>query len=132
MTHKLRIQTNAAPPAIGNYTQAIRSGDLVFVTGQTGRDPNTLKLVDGLEAQTRQMLSNIDAVLEAAGCSSAGLLKVTLILADIDDFKKVDEIYAAWLPDDRLMCHPARTVLQAASLPHGALTMLDGIATFPS
>jgi len=131
MTDKIRIQTNAAPPATGTYTQAIRTGNLVFVTGQTGRNPNTSKLEDGLKAQTRQAFSNIDAVLNSAGCSLGGIIKSTLILADMNDFSTVDQIYAGWLPDDRVICNPARTVYEAA-LPHGALVMLDVVATFPS
>ena len=66
MPNKIRIATNAAPPSIGTHSQAIRTGDLVFLTGQTGRDPETGLLEEGLEAQTRRMLSNIDAVLNAA------------------------------------------------------------------
>jgi 2-iminobutanoate/2-iminopropanoate deaminase len=65
MVNKIRIATNAAPPATGTYSQAIRTGGLVFVTGQTGRDPATGKLEEGLEAQSRRMLSNIDAILNA-------------------------------------------------------------------
>jgi 2-iminobutanoate/2-iminopropanoate deaminase len=131
MTDKIRIQTNAAPPAIGTYTQAVRTGNLVFVTGQTGRNAETSRLEEGLEAQTAAVFANITAVLNAAGCSPAGIIKTTLILSDMNDFKKIDPIYAAWLPDDRVICNPARTVFEA-SLPHGALVMLDVIATFPS
>ena len=76
MVNKIRITTNAAAPATGTYSQAIRTGDLVFVTAQTGRNPETGKLEEGLEAQTRQMLSNIDAILNAAGCSPADIVKV--------------------------------------------------------
>jgi 2-iminobutanoate/2-iminopropanoate deaminase len=131
MIDKLRIQTNAAPPATGTYTQAIRTGNLVFVTGQTGRNPDTSKLEDGLQAQAQRVFSNIAAVLNAAGCSPRGIIKSTLILADMKDFPAVDQIYAAWLPDDRVICNPARTAFQA-NLPHGALVMLDVIATYPS
>jgi len=131
MLDKLRIQTNAAPPANGTYTQAIRTGNLVFVTGQTGRNPETGRLEDGVEAQAQRLFSNIAAVLNASGCSAAGIIKATLVLADMKDFLAVDPIYAGWLPDDRVICNPARTVFQA-SLPQGALVMLDVIATFPS
>ena len=128
MVNKIRIATNAAPPANGTYSQAIRTGDLVFVTGQTGRDPNTGRLEDGLEAQTRRMLSNIDAILNAAGSSPSDIVKVTLLLADIKDFKAVDFIYSAWLPGQGITALPARTALAVASLPAGALVMLDVIA----
>ena len=70
MVNKTRIKTDAGPPALGTYSQAIRTGDLVFVTAQTGRDPDTGKLEEGLEAQTHRMFSNLDAILNAAGCSA--------------------------------------------------------------
>lgn len=132
MAEKIRIQTNAASPALGTYSQAIRTGDLVFATGQTGREPETGKLEEGLEAQTRRVLSNIDAILNAAGCTSADIVKVTLLLADIKDFKAFDQIYAAWLPGDGVtLARPARTAFQAAALPAGALVMLDVVAACP-
>ena len=131
MPDKIRIQTNAAPPAIGTYTQAIRTGNLVFVTGQTGRNRETGRLEEGLEAQTNRVFANIAAVLNASGCSTAGIIKSTMILSDMNDFKTVDPIYASWLPDDRVICNPVRTVFEG-KLPHGALIMLDVIATFPS
>jgi 2-iminobutanoate/2-iminopropanoate deaminase len=131
MANKIRITTNAAAPAIGTYSQAIRSGDLVFVTAQTGRNAETGKLEEGLEAQTRQMLANIDAILNAAGCSSADIVKCTLLLADITDFKAVDAIYAGWLPGLGVTALPARTAFAAASLPAGALVMLEVIAAYP-
>lgn len=132
MVNKTKIFTNAAPPAVGTYSQAIRTGDLVFVTAQTGRDPGTGKLEEGLEAQTRRMLSNIDAILNAAGCSPADIVKVTLMLANIKDFKAVDAIYSAWLPGLGVTPLPTRTAFAAAALPAGALVMLDVIAAFPS
>ena len=130
MPNKIRITTNAAAPATGTYTQAIRVGDLIFVTAQTGRNPETGKLEEGLEAQTRRMFSNVEAILEAAGCTPADIVKVTLLLADIKDFKAVDVIYAAWLPGLGVTPLPARTAFQAAALPAGALVMLDVIAAF--
>lgn len=132
MVNKIRIATNAAPPATGTYSQAIRTGDLIFVTGQTGRDPNTGKLEEGLEAQTRRMLSNVDAILNAAGCSPADIVKVTLLLADIKDFKAVDQLYSAWLPQQGVTPLPTRTAFAAAALPAGALVMLDVIAAYPN
>ena len=132
MVNKIKIATNAAPPATGTYSQAIRTGDLVFVTAQTGRDPGSGKLEEGLEAQTRRMLSNIDAILNAAGCSAADIVKVTLLLADIKDFKAVDAIYSAWLPGMGVTPLPTRTAFAAASLPGGALVMLDVVAAYPS
>ena len=131
MVNKIRIKTDAGPPAIGTYSQAIRTGDLIFVTAQTGLDPDTGKLEEGLEAQTRRMLSNLDAILNAAGCSPADIVKVTLLLADIKDFKVVDQIYSAWLPGLGITPFPARTAFAAAALPAGALVMMDIVAAFP-
>jgi len=132
MANKMRIKTDAAPPALGTYSQAIRTGDLVFVNGQTGRDPETGKLEEGLEAQSRRTLSNIEAILNAAGCSPADVVKVTLLLTDIKDFKAVDVIYAAWLPGRGITPLPVRTTFAAAALPGGALVMFDVVAAYPS
>lgn len=132
MANKIRIKTDAGPPALGTYSQAVRTGDLVFLNAQTGRRPDTGQLEDGLEAQTRRMLSNIDVVLNAAGCSPADIVKVTLLLADIKDFKAVDAIYAEWLPGRGITPLPARTTFAAASLPAGALVMMDVIAAYPT
>lgn len=131
MPNKTHVATNAAPPAVGTYSQAIRTGDLVFLTGQTGRNPSTGVLPERLEDQTRQMLANIDAVLNAAGCTNDDIVKVTLLLADIKDFKAVDQIYAAWLPGLGVTAQPARTAFQAAALPAGALVMLEVVAAVP-
>ena len=132
MVNKTKIRTDAAPPALGTYSQAIRTGDLVFVTAQTGRDPASGKLEEGLEAQTRRMFSNTDAILNAAGCSPADIVRVTLFLTDIKDFKAVDVIYAAWIPERGITPLPTRTAFAAAALPGGALVMLDVIAAYPT
>lgn len=132
MPNKIRIATNAGPPAQGTYSQAIRTGDLVFVTAQTGRDPESGKLEEGLEAQTRRMLSNVEAILNAAGCTPADIVKVTLLLADIKDFKEVDAIYSGWLPGQGVTAWPARTAFAALSLPAGALVMLEVVAAYPA
>jgi len=131
MVKKIRIATNAAAPALGTYSQAVRVGDLVFVTGQTGRNPSSGELEEGLEAQTQAVLANVDAILNSAGCSAADIVKVTLLLADIKDFKAVDHIYAAWIPGRGVTARPARTAFQAAALPAGALVMLEVVAAFP-
>jgi len=132
MSNKIRIATNAGPPAQGTYSQAIRTGDLVFVTAQTGRDPESGKLEEGLEAQTRRMLSNVEAILNAAGCTPADIVKVTLLLANITDFKAVDAIYSGWLPGQGVTAWPARTAFAALSLPAGALVMLEVVAAYPA
>ena len=129
MPNKIKIATNAAPPSIGTHSQAIRTGDLVFLTGQTGRNPETGELEEGLDAQTRRMLSNIEAVLNAAGCTPADIVKVTLMLTDIKNFKAVDVIYSAWLPGRGVTPLPARTAFAVAALPAGALVMLDVVAS---
>ena len=132
MVNKIKIATNAAPPSTGTHSQAVRTGELVFLTGQTGRNPETGKLEVGLEAQTRRMLSNVEAVLNAAGCSPADIVKVVLLLADIKDFKAVDQLYAAWLPGLGVTALPARTAFAALALPAGALVMIDVTAAFPA
>jgi 2-iminobutanoate/2-iminopropanoate deaminase len=138
MVNKTPIATYAAPPSIGTHSQAIRTGDLVFLTAQTGRDPETGKLEAGLEAQTRRMLSNVEAILNAAGCSPEDIVKVTLLMTDIKDFKAVDAIYAAWLPEGitpkpgrGITALPARTACAVAGLPAGALVSLEVVAACP-
>ena len=131
MTDKFQIATNAAAPATGTYSQAIRVGDLVFVTGQTGRNPDTGELEEGLEAQTRRVFSNIDAILNAAGCTNADIVKVTLLMASIKDFKAIDVLYAGWLPGTGITAWPARTAFAALGLPAGALVMLEVVAAYP-
>ena len=132
MAAKIKIATNAAPPSIGTHSQAIRVGDLVFVTAQTGRDPNTGKLVEGgVEAQTRQMLANLEAILNAAGCTPEDVVRTTLLMADITDFKAIDVIYAGWLPGIGITPLPARTAFAALALPAGALVMMELTAVYP-
>ena len=132
MNNIVRIQTNEAVPATGTYSQAIRTGQLVFVAGQTGRSPETGKLEKGLEAQTHCTFANVDAILNAAGCTRADIVKITLLMADIKDFKLVDQIYASWLPARGVSPpKPARTAFQAAALPAGALVMVEVVASAP-
>ncbi|NQZ12619.1 MAG: RidA family protein, partial [Algicola sp.] len=99
MSHKIRISTNAAAPVLGTYSQGIRAtGDIIFLSGQTGRNEDG-KMEQGVEAQTIQTLANIDAVLNAAGCGRQDIAKVTFIMTDIKrDYKTRDTIYAAWIP----------------------------------
>lgn len=132
MPDKHLIATNAAPPSTGTYSQALRVGDLVFVAGQTGRNPETGELEEGLDAQTRRMLANVSAVLNAAGCTPADVVKVTLLMKDIKDFKAIDLLYAAWLPGVGITPWPARTAFAAAALPAGALVMLEVVAAVPA
>ena len=128
---KIRIETNAAPPSIGTHSQAIRVGDMVYTIGQTGRDPKTGILKEGVEDQTQQMLDNLNAILEAAGCTPADIVRVTLIMKDLKNYKVIDKIYAAWLPDRGDAPYPVRTSLVANELPSGALVLMDIIAVYP-
>lgn len=130
MRKKANVFTNALP-SMGTYAQALRAGDFVFTTAQTGRSYETGELAEDLEGQTRRMLANIDAVLSASGCSREDIVKVRLGLADIKDFKAFDQIYAQWLPDRDKSPYPARTAFQAAALPAGAKVMMEVIALIP-
>ena len=130
MRKKANVFTNALP-SLGTYAQALRAGDFVFTTAQTGRSYETGELAGDLEGQTRRMLANVDAVLSAAGCSREDIVKVTLALADIGDFKAFDEIYAQWLPGRDRSPYPTRTPFQAAALPAGARVMMAVIALIP-
>jgi 2-iminobutanoate/2-iminopropanoate deaminase len=91
-----RIHTDNAPAAVGPYSQGIDAGNLVFCSGQAGLDPATGQLVEGVEAQTRQIFSNLSAVLEAAGLSLDDVVKTTVFLADMADFKAMNAIYATF------------------------------------
>jgi 2-iminobutanoate/2-iminopropanoate deaminase len=122
------VRTSSAPGAIGPYSQAIASGDLVFCSGQIGLDPQTGELADGLEAQAERALRNIAAVLDAAGCTWADVVKTTLFLADIGDFGAVNAVYANHFPDPP----PARSTFAVAALPKGALVEVEAIARKPS
>ncbi len=131
MSERRKIATTAIPPGTGTYSPAIRAGDFVFLTGQTGRSPETGKLADGLEGQTQAMLESVDRLLSASGCSRKDIVQVTLLLADITDFKAVDHLYVQWLPDRGEAPYPTRTAFQAAALPAGARVMMDVVALFP-
>jgi 2-iminobutanoate/2-iminopropanoate deaminase len=126
MTHQA-IQTNGAPAAIGPYSQAIRSGDLVFCSGQLGLDPATGELADGVEAQAERSLRNLLAVLDAAGLSIGDVVKTTIFLADISDFAKVNAVYATFIPDPP----PARSTIGVGALPKGGLVEIEAIARRP-
>ena len=131
MAKKIPIATDAAPPSMGTHTQALRVGNLVFTTGLTGRDPKTGELADGLEAQTRQLLKNMEAILNAAGCTPADIVKVTFAMTTIDHFVPADHVYSAWLPPRDVAPYPVRTAFVAAGLPAGALILIDVIAICP-
>ena len=118
------IATPGAPPAIGPYSQAIRAGDFVFVSGQTPVDVRTGKLGEGIETQTRQVMENLKVVLTAAGASFAQVVKVTIFLTHWDDFKAMNDVYATYF-DAR---PPARSVVQGRRTPEGTLVGVEAIA----
>ena len=119
------ISTNVAPGAVGPYSQAIASGDLVFCSGQLGLDPATGDLVEGgVEAQAERALRNLEAVLDAAGVSMNDVVKTTIFLADIGDFAAVNAIYARHMPDPA----PARSTFAVGALPKGGRIEIEAIA----
>jgi 2-iminobutanoate/2-iminopropanoate deaminase len=119
------VHSAAAPQPIGPYNQAIRSGGLIFCSGQVGLDPATGKLVEGgVDAQARQALANLAAVLDAAGSSFERVLKTTIFLADMSDFAAVNAVYA----DVAGPVPPARSTVAVAGLPAGARVEIDAIA----
>ncbi|MEX1019378.1 MAG: RidA family protein [Litorilinea sp.] len=119
------VQTEKAPAAIGPYAQAIRTDGYVFCSGQLGLDPATGKLVDGgVEAQTRQALANLTAVLASAGSSVVGVVKTTIFLADMADFPRVNAVYGEVFAGEP----PARSTVQVAALPLGGLVEIEAIA----
>lgn len=119
------IATENAPAAVGPYSQAIRAGDLVITAGQLGIDPSSGKLAEGgIEAQTHQALTNLRAVLEAAGSDLDRVVKVTVFLQDINDFKAMNAVYARFFKNDP----PARSAAQVAALPLQGLVMIEVMA----
>lgn len=125
---KEAIQTAAAPVAIGPYSQAIRAGTTVYLSGQLGLDPATGNLREGVEAQTRQVLDNLQAVAAAAGGSLDDIVKVTLLLADLADFSKVNEIMASRFKQP----YPARATYQVAALPKAGRIEVEAVLVLAS
>ena len=122
---KQKIHTDKAPAALGPYFQAISMlGQLVFTSGQLGLDPQTGELPAGIEAQTKQSIANVAAVLTAAGSSLDNVVKTTVFIKDMNDFAKVNEIYAQYFTGD---C-PARSCIEIARLPKDALIEIEVIA----
>lgn len=119
------VHTDAAPQAIGPYSQAVVSGGTVFVSGQIPLDPATGALVAGdFAEQAARVLSNIDAVLAAAGCGRTSVVKATVYLTDLARFAEFNEIYAAFFGEHR----PARAVVGVAALPRGAQLEVEAVA----
>ena len=127
MSQKVRqaVSTEAAPKAIGPYSQAIRAGELLFVSGQIPLDPATGVLVDGdIATQTHRVFANLKAILEAGGASLDRVVRTTVYLADMDDFVAMNEVYATYFSAPA----PARATVQAARLPKDARIEIDVIA----
>ncbi len=126
------IATNEAPRAIGPYSQAVRSGNLLFTSGQVALHPVTQQLVEGgIEAQTAQVFANLKAILEAGGSSFASVLKATVFLKNFDDFAAMNAIYAEHLAAGGSQ-PPARTTVEVARLPKDALIEIDLVALIPA
>ena len=120
------ISTDKAPKAIGPYEQAVRVGDLIYTAGQIPIDPKTGNLIDGgIVEQTRQVLENLKAVLEAGGASLDTVIKATVFLKNMADFAALNEVYGLYLGKAK----PARSTVAVADLPRGALVEIDMVAT---
>ena len=117
------IHTANAPAAIGTYSQAIQTGNTVYLSGQIGLDPNSMQLVDGIEAQIRRVFDNVKAVCEAADGSLADIAKINIFLIDLSNFQLVNQIMGEYFAEP----YPARAALGIASLPRGALVEMDGV-----
>jgi 2-iminobutanoate/2-iminopropanoate deaminase len=126
MPQKDVITTENAPKAIGPYSVGTRYGELIFTAGQLGIDPGTGELVQGgIEAETRQALYNLEAVLEEAGSSLDMVLKTTVFLRDMNEFSKMNAVYSAFFSQK----YPARSAVQVAALPKGGAVEIEAIAT---
>jgi 2-iminobutanoate/2-iminopropanoate deaminase len=122
------VRTDRAPKAIGPYEQALKVDGWVFTSGQIPLDPKTGTMVEGgIGAQTRQVLDNLRAVLEAAGTSMGRVVKTTVYMTNLADFQKMNEVYAEYFPQDK----PARSTVGVAALPRGAMIEIDVVAQAP-
>ena len=122
------IQTPDAPAAIGPYSQAVRVGDTLYMSGQIPLDPKTMKIVDGgIEAQAKQVFANLRAVAKAAGASLNDIVKLTILLTDLGEFAKVNDIMAAHFDAP----YPARATYQVAALPRGVRIEVEAVLVLP-
>ncbi|SMB90209.1 endoribonuclease L-PSP [Thermanaeromonas toyohensis ToBE] len=125
MSEKKVISTSQAPKAIGPYSQAIRVGNFIFTSGQIPLDPATGEIVPGgAKEQTRQVLENLKAILAAAGATLQDVVKTTLYIKDMADFKAINEVYAQYFPENP----PARSCIEAARLPRDVLVEIEAVA----
>jgi 2-iminobutanoate/2-iminopropanoate deaminase len=122
---KKSISTNEAPAAIGPYSQAVRSGNFLFCSGQIPLDPKSGQIVPGdIAAQTRRVLDNIGALLKAEGLTFENIVKTTIFLTDLGDFQTVNEVYGAYFKQQP----PARSTVQVSALPKGAKVEIEALA----
>lgn len=125
---RIPIASSSAPAAVGPYSQAVRAGDLLFVSGQIPLDPATGRLVGGdIAAQTHRVLQSLDAIVRAAGATLDDVVKTTVYLADMNDFAAMNRVYATWFADPA----PARAAVQVARLPKDAQVEIEAIVRLP-
>ncbi len=124
---KQAIETAKAPRAIGTYSQAVRAGSTVYLSGQIGLEPESMRMAEGIEAQTRRVFDNLRAVAEAAGGSLDGTVKLTVYLTDLAHFPKINEIMAEYFRKP----YPARAAVGVAALPRGAMVEIEGVMALP-
>jgi reactive intermediate/imine deaminase len=117
------IQSKGAPAAIGTYSQGVRAGNSVYLSGQIGLDPETMQMAEGIEAQTHRVFRNLAAVADAAGMSLDHAVRMTVYLTDLAHFARVNEIMAQYVREP----YPARAAVGVAGLPRGALVEIDAI-----
>ena len=120
---KTTVSTAAAPKAIGTYSQAVRCGSTVYLSGQIGLDPGTMEIATGIEPQIRRVFENLRAVAQASGGGLGDVVKLTVYLTDLANFARLNEIMATYFTEP----YPARAAVGVASLPRGALVEVDAI-----
>lgn len=125
---KTIIKTENAPAAIGTYSQAVKSGNTVYLSGQIPLDPRTMELVEGMEAQIRQVFDNLSAVATASGGSLSDIVKLTIFLTDLSHFALVNQIMAEYFQEP----YPARAALGVAELPKGAAVEMEAVMVLES
>lgn len=118
------IQSDKVPAAVGPYSQAVEANGFIFCAGQIGLDPKTNTLVEGLEGQIKQIMTNISALLEAAGSDLSQVIKTNIYVTNMADFPKVNEVYGSYFTDHK----PARATIGVASLPKGAVVEIEAVA----
>ena len=118
------INTTGAPAAIGPYSQAVKANGFLFVSGQVPFDPATMQIVEGVEAQTRRVMDSLKAILTEAGCTFANVVKCGVFIKDMNDFAKINAIYAEYFPENP----PARFCVEVARLPRDVFVEIDVIA----